>query len=479
MTELPASEASPALPRAHVEPARRGSWAWVLPVLSLTLAVFLAFQAWGGRGTLIVVRAMDGHGIRPGAVLRYRGIQVGTLEDVRMSSSLRDVELHVRLDRGAADLARAGSRFWIVRPVLSLDTVVGLETVVGARYLAVEPGLSGARRQRSFVALEEPPVPERLELGGLEITLEAPTRFSLAPGAPLTYREIQIGTALSVGLSSDATAVEVRVYVRPPYVQLVRSNSRFWESGGIELGLSLTGGVQLDVGSLRSMLVGGIGVATPDEPGESVFRGHRFVLHPEPEEDWLEWSPPLPVGASLLPPEATKPRLLRATLSWKRGRFLKRSRERVGWVLPVAQGLLGPADLLTADDDALAGTSVLQVEGAAHTLVDPPEWSRGGLARRPIVLEGMLPWDLAGARPAGEETEECLLFGDPARPPMALAAQRLRATPDGWVIDEGVGLDPTWNGACVLAREDGALIGILLVTDDGARVAPVAGPGDE
>ena len=41
---------------------------------------------------------------------------------------------------------------------------------------------------------------------------------------------------------------------------------------------------------------------------------------------------------------------------------------------------------------------------------------------------------------------------------------------------DAIAFDPSWNGACVLGRSDGALLGILLVDGDGARVAPL--PGD-
>ena len=132
---------------------------------------------------------------------------------------------------------------------------------------------------------------------------------------------IRVGTVLSVGLSSDATSVEIRVYVRPPYVHLVRDNSVFWETGGVELGLSLTGGFNLDVGSLRSVLVGGIALATPPQPGGRVGTGQRFTLHGSANEDWLEWGPPLPIGGNLLPDGIRPPRMLRGMLRWKEGRL--------------------------------------------------------------------------------------------------------------------------------------------------------------
>jgi paraquat-inducible protein B len=93
--------------------------------------VFLVVQAAGGRGQLITVYAEEGHGVKAGDALRYRGIDVGVVERVELSSKLDRVELYLRLDPDAHSLARAGSRFWVVRPQLTLDSFQGLETVVG------------------------------------------------------------------------------------------------------------------------------------------------------------------------------------------------------------------------------------------------------------------------------------------------------------------------------------------------------------
>jgi len=460
-----------ALPKADVQPVPRHTWAWILPVLAVALAVFLVLQAAGRRGARVLVRAPEGHGIGAGDSLRYRGIDVGEIEAVRLSDDLSDVELVVRLEPGAEDLARAGSRFWVVRPHLSLDGVQGLETVVGARYLAVLPGPSDARRCSEFVALSEPPVAEELEEGGLEITLEASTRFGLAPGAPLSYRGIQVGTVLSVGLSSDATAVEVRAWIRPAFVPLVRRNTRFWETGGLELAITLLGGLRLDFDSVRSMLVGGIALATPPDAGDGVTTGQRFPLVAEPRPEWLEWSVPLPVGALALPSDARLPRLLRAKLRWSQGRLIARRRERAGWVLPVAGGLRGPADLLRASPEAKEGSAELEVAGTVHPLA-APVWEAGGVVEVAIEVPGAQPFDQASIRTMAE-AEDCLVLEDPARPPMALAARRLLAVDGGFEVDPAMSLDESWHGAAVLARGDGALVGLLLVEGGRARIAPL------
>jgi hypothetical protein len=56
---------------------------------------------------------------------------------------------------------------------------------------------------------------------------------------------------------------------------------------------------------------------------------------------------------------------------------------------------------------------------------------------------------------------------------LSLAPGGLDAQDDGWHIDRALPLDARWHGAPVLAREDGRLIGIVLVEAEGARVIPL------
>ena len=152
---------------------------------------------------------------------------------------------------------------------------MGLETLVGPRYLAVLPGDGTPRRH--FIGFPEPPVVETTEPGDLEIILHASQRGGLRRGAPVTYRQIPVGIVRSVGLASDGGAVEARVHIEKPYAQLVREGTRFFSVGGFEADVGLTG-VSLEVESLAALLTGGVALATPPDAGEIVRTGHRFVM---------------------------------------------------------------------------------------------------------------------------------------------------------------------------------------------------------
>ncbi|MHC4208725.1 MAG: hypothetical protein ACYSWT_03320, partial [Planctomycetota bacterium] len=59
----------------------------------------------------------------------------------------------------------------------------------------------------------------------------------------------------------------------------------------------------------------------------------------------------------------------------------------------------------------------------------------------------------------------------PTASPLPLAASRLTAAAGGWSVDPAVSVDESWHGAAVVARDDGYLLGLLLVEDGEARVA--------
>ena len=467
--EAPRTASDPAdVPTAAVVPTGRRLTVWILPLVALVFSVLLGYRTMAARGLRVTVRAAEGHGLRGGDPLRYRGISVGIIEDMELSADLSEVLMSVRLSPGSESIARAGSRFWVVRPQLSFDSVQGLETVVGTHYLAVLPGPDGGERREEFVALEEPPIGERIEPGGLEIQLEAPSRFSLSPGAPLTYREIRIGTLLSVGLSSDATSVECRAYVRPAFARLIRENTVFWETGGIEVDLALMGGLRVEVQSLRSLFVGGVALATPTVPGPHVNTGHRFELLADAPEGWRAWQPALPIGSHMLPEDAPLPAPLRAELSWRADGILERQKSRQGWLLATDEGLLAPADLFFPDESVVEGSVVLEVAGQKIAMEPPSRTQRGHLARVEVPLPVADPWPCARLRSSAER-EDCLVVADASRP-MALAASRLTPTPDGWLVDGALALDEQWHGAAVVARVDGNLIGVLLFEKGEARI---------
>lgn len=451
----------------------RPSLAWTLPLAALVLVTTFGWQAWSGRGSALIVRAEQGHGIRVGDALRYRGIEVGEVRAVRLAPDAREVLLRVVLEPGAEELARVGSRFWVVRPHVSLDEVTGLETLVGARYLTVLPGPAGAPLETEFRALAEPPPVAALEPGGLEVRLEAPRRHGVRRGAPLSYRGVEIGAVLSVELASDAGAVDVRAYVLPQFAALVREESRFYEVSGLDVSLGLGGGLSIELESLRALLVGGIALATPTRAGELPRPDKVFRLHAGPEKEWLEWRPTIPVGSAHGDATIQRPQVVSARRTFRSGRFFARTRERAGLVILDGADWIGPAEILAPEDGDEPRDVELWIDGERVASPVEVRLRAGGLVRIPrgVVAQGA-PSPAVPRRTSGAP-EACLLWAEAGREALALDPARLEATPEGWIVDPAVQPGPAWHGAAVVARSDGAWIGVLVVEGRRARVVAV------
>ena len=223
---------------------RLSKW-WLLTLACLVLAVVLAWMSSAPRGIPISIRFDQGHGLKVGDTIRHRGIDVGVVEAVELTGDLNAIEVSASLSPEAGAIAVADSRFWIVRPRIEMDGVSGLDTAIGAKYVRVIPGRS-LRRQEDFLGLSvEPTDIENATYGepsqGLEILLRATRRKGVYASAPVTYRGVQVGQVLSVGLSPDAEFVDIRARIDESYRRLVRESSLFWIASGFDIDVGITG----------------------------------------------------------------------------------------------------------------------------------------------------------------------------------------------------------------------------------------------
>jgi hypothetical protein len=442
--------------------------AWLLPVGAALLAGWLGWRAWAQRGVALEVRFDEGHGLEAGAHVQLRGISVGTVEDVVLASDAGGVRARLRLRPEAAALAREGTRFWIARPRIGLSGVEGLDTLVGARYVALEPGPNDAAVARVFDGLVEPPVEVPWGDAGLEVLLEATERGGLSAGAPVVYREFAVGVVLSVGLASDASSVVVRASIDPRFAELVREDTRFWNASGLEIEAGLVRGVRLSIDSLEGLVTGAIAFATPSDAGPAARAGARFALASEVDEDWLEWVAHLPVGdgAELGAGLDVRARVVRASLSWKR-KLIGTTRRNSSWCLRLEDAWLAPSDVLQLGDGVDGEGAELSIDG--QSFVPFAHGSTGALLAYLPAAKDTSAWRRADVR-TPIAPENCLVFGDEARGPLALDASRIAAG-EGPVWNVTGSFEDDWHGAAVVARADGKLIGVFLVDEGRAMIA--------
>jgi paraquat-inducible protein B len=186
---------------------------------------------------------------------------------------------------------RTGTKVWVEQAELSLAGVKNAETLVFGSYLNILPGEGALCRH--FTARSKAPLAEIAARDGLGLILETPRLGSLAIGSPVYYRQLQVGEVAGYEFSPSFRTVQVMVTIERPYIPLIRHGTRFWQVSGTKLSGGIFSGINFSAESLTAILRGGIALATPEKPeaGPAVSAGHRFALHDDPEEQWLQWNP--------------------------------------------------------------------------------------------------------------------------------------------------------------------------------------------
>lgn len=455
MTE---SEEKSELPVAKEQVKKGMTKSWIVPVIVLAIIAYLMVDVFVSRGKTVTITFEQGHGLKAGDALKLRGIQIGSVSEIRLNEQMNQVEVDVQLNKSSNAIAKEDSLFWIVRPRVSIDEVDGLETLVGARYLMVKPG--NGKQAKRFRGAEERPSFINKKDGDIEIVIQADARKGLMRGAPVVYRDMVIGEIVSMALSSDASAVEILVRIHGSYANLVRSNSVFWHLSGVSFDAGLSG-LSMKIDSLASFLKGGIGVATPSKPGETVLPGHRFGIADKLDKDWLKFKPSLSVGTSNLPKDKPLPKLFGAEAK-EMGKYIwSNLRSKRTWVLPIGEGVIAKKTVFYSDPKSDKATSALAIAGKEVVLNEKPIWSDDVLCYFKSKNGIGQKWFWNFVRPM-TKIEDCLIVSGEGYPPIHVSTARLASRDDRIFLDQEMYISEDRLGSAVVAISDGFVVGLLM-----------------
>lgn len=457
----------------------KGSYMWLVALLCLIVAIGVVWWSMPETGIDVIIHFPEGHGLKMEDAVRFRGIDVGIVEEVKLNPGLSGVDVHVNLLPFAEPLARDGTRFWIVRPELSLGGISGLETAVGSKYIGLIPGDPDGDWKTVFEGLAVAP-PDALENAGIEILLRGEKRYSVTAGSPVNYRGVVVGRVLSVGLEPDGMSVDARLRIFSQYTRLVTSETKFWASSGIDASFSAIGGtVELEMESIETLVQGGVSLLTIKSGGRPIKPGDDFVLFPAPEKDWYEKAKQVQTTSiearGALPLEVV----------WKQKRLLgmgtsEKSQGFVGVHLEKGNEDLAlvPTDILVKPEKALEDSFEFGVAGTTQARVNlgDLEVSEASITKLKLpVANGFKypqPFRQNDVRVPGKP-ESCVAvrangeLADLRYFPLRIEAEQID---ENWVVKNFDGDRSVWHGAPVLSESDGNLIGVLLVGELGTRI---------
>ena len=119
---------------------------WAIPIVALIIAGWLGYTTLSQRGPEITITFRSGEGLEAGKTrVKHNDVELGVVKKVELSPDFAHVVVTASMNQSAAPHLSAGTRFWVVRPRVSLSSFSGLETLVSGAYIEMDAGEGAAR----------------------------------------------------------------------------------------------------------------------------------------------------------------------------------------------------------------------------------------------------------------------------------------------------------------------------------------------
>ena len=250
---------------------------WLLPLIAVAIGGWLAWNTLSKEGPTITLSFETAEGLQAGqSQLKFKEIVLGTVQSMDLTPDHKRVLVKIATTRQAEPLLNSTTTFWVVKPRLFAGNLSGLGTLLSGAYVGMLPGEAAGKPQQEFVGREDPPVLET-NVAGHTFLLKANRVGSVSIGSPVFFRDLDVGTVLGWDIADMARNITIHAFVRAPYDGYVHDETRFWDASGFSLKLG-GAGVDVQVESLRAMLLGGIAFETPDSAINAAVSSESHVF---------------------------------------------------------------------------------------------------------------------------------------------------------------------------------------------------------
>jgi len=251
---------------------------WLIPLVTLLVGGWLIIKTVSEQGPEVTISFKTAEGIEAGKTrIKYKNVDIGVVEQIQFSEDFAYVIVTASFNQGTESFFRRNTRFWVVKPQLSVRGASGLGTLISGAYIEIEPG-KGAE-QFHFVGLEKQPVVTADE-AGKKVVLVTDKLRSIDTGSPIYYQGLLAGEVLGYELGNDRQSIYIYAFIREPFDSLIKGNTRFWNVSGVDISLGADG-LNVRTESLQSLVLGGIAFETPEtlEQVNGDVENLVFTLH--------------------------------------------------------------------------------------------------------------------------------------------------------------------------------------------------------
>ncbi len=219
----------------------------------------LALEASGAMA--LTFYSEDSFGLELGSKLLYRGIKVGSITSISLLQN--KVKMAALIDNQYTYLIKSKNRFFINNIAKAEITDSGLSVSVPSAKQLLTNSISFTSQGNNkplaqyqlFASQSLAEIAEFNLSGSYNITLFSKTLPSVSKGAPLLYRNLQVGKVFDFKLTNSGVLLHLKL--NNQYKHLLNENTVFWNRSGIELSANLKG-INITAAPVKTLIQGGI-----------------------------------------------------------------------------------------------------------------------------------------------------------------------------------------------------------------------------
>ncbi len=250
---------------------------WLVPLIAAIIGGWMIYKYYSKLGPKIYITFKNSGGLEPKqSFIKFRDVKVGVIEKVEILKGSDGVMVVARMNKDVEPFLNETTRFWLVKPEISIGKIRGLDALVSGTYIQMYAKL-GKERRRFFKGLEEPPT-SLFEKNGKTFKLISQKSYGLSQGSPVYYKQIKVGRIEKV-LERDGRVL-VYIFVKEPYYRKINGSTRFWNIQNVDISIEQMG-LNIELNPLAQVILGGVEFDSV-EPGEANLS--TFVLYPTYKE---------------------------------------------------------------------------------------------------------------------------------------------------------------------------------------------------
>jgi len=207
----------------------------------------------------ITLRLNTNHNIKKTSQLYYKNIAIAKVKKIVLNDD--DIIITIQSDKKYKYLFGKNAKIYLQGTKISLDGIENLSsTVLGDNLYLIADKHNKFKKNYTLDSIN----PDTTHYQkGLRVELKATNSKNITVGSPIYYKGFEIGKIYDAQLVNSGEFILFKLFIEEKYKTIVKQNSQFYKTTIIDMDVGVFG-AKIKLGSVKSMLKGGIFFINPE-----------------------------------------------------------------------------------------------------------------------------------------------------------------------------------------------------------------------